>query len=52
MIATDSSFTIDAETVALPTGFLQVRDFYILNGGAKYALKYILRLFSIIHCFL
>jgi len=41
MIATDSSFTIDAETVALPTGFLQVRDFYILNGGSKYALKYI-----------
>ena len=41
MITTDSSFTIDAETVALPSGFLQVRDFYILNGGVKYALKYI-----------
>ena len=41
MITTDSSFTIDSETVALPTGFLQVRDFYILNGGTKYALKYI-----------
>lgn len=41
MIATDSSFTIDAETKAIPTGFLQVRDFYILNGGVKYSLKYI-----------
>ena len=41
MNATDSSFTIDAETKALPTGFLQVRDFYILQGGTKYALKYI-----------
>tara|TARA_R100001086_G_scaffold115668_2_gene59249 strand:+ start:601 stop:1281 length:681 start_codon:yes stop_codon:yes gene_type:complete len=41
MITTDSSFTINAETVALPSGFLQVRDFYILNGGVKYALKYI-----------
>jgi|TARA_Y100000401_G_C8293725_1_gene210164 hypothetical protein len=41
MNATDSSFTINAETVALPTGFLQVRDFYILQGGTKYALKYI-----------
>src|SRR6056300_697743 len=41
MNETDSSFTIDSETVALPTGFLQVRDFYILQGGTKYALKYI-----------
>ena len=41
MIATNSSFTIDAETKALPTGFLQVRDFYILNGGTKYSLQYI-----------
>ena len=41
MIATDSSFTIDAETKALPTGFLQVRDFFIVNGGTKYALNYI-----------
>ena len=41
MNATDSSFTIDAETKALPSGFLQVRDFYILQGGTKYALKYI-----------
>ena len=41
MNATDSSFTIDSETKALPTGFLQIRDFYILQGGTKYALKYI-----------
>ena len=41
MVTTDSSFTVDAETVALPSGFLQVRDFYIVNGGVKYALKYI-----------
>ena len=41
MIATNSSFTIDAETVALPTGFLQIRDMYIVDGGTKYALHYI-----------
>ena len=41
MNATDSSFTINAETVALPTGFLQLRDMYIVEGGTKYALKYI-----------
>ena len=41
MITTDSSFTINSETVALPTGFLQVRDFFIVNGGTKYALNYI-----------
>ena len=41
MIATNSSFTIDAETVALPTGFLQIRDMYIVDGGTKYALNYI-----------
>tara|TARA_R100001460_G_scaffold308_1_gene1440 strand:+ start:78 stop:758 length:681 start_codon:yes stop_codon:yes gene_type:complete len=41
MNATNSSFTINAETVALPTGFLQVRDFYILQGGVKYPLHYI-----------
>ena len=34
MIA-QTSFTIDAETEALPTGFLQVRDFYILSGQYK-----------------
>ena len=31
MISTDSSFSINAETVALPTGFLQVRDFFIVE---------------------
>ena len=38
---TQATITINAETASLPTGFLQVRDFYILNGGNKYALKYI-----------
>ncbi len=28
---TQSSITVDSELVALPTGFLQVRDFYILQ---------------------
>jgi len=41
MNATDASFTINAETVALPTEFLQLRDMYIVEGGTKYALKYI-----------
>ena len=41
MIESNASFTIDSETETLPTGFLQVRDFYILEGGTKYALKYI-----------
>ena len=41
MNATDSSFSINAETVSLPTGFLQLRDMYIVEGGTKYALKYI-----------
>lgn len=39
MIAS-SDVTINAETVALPTGFLQVRDFYILSGSTKYPLRY------------
>ena len=39
MIA-QSSFTIDSETEALPTGFLQVRDIYILNGNTKVPLTY------------
>jgi len=38
---TQSSITVDSELVTLPTGFLQVRDFYILQGGVKYALNYI-----------
>jgi len=40
MVESDSSFSIDAETVALPSGFLQVRDLFILSGGTKYALTY------------
>ena len=38
---TQTTITVDAETESLPSGFLQVRDFYILNGGTKYALNYI-----------
>jgi len=41
MIESNASFTIDSETETLPTGFLQVRDFYILEGGTKYSLEYI-----------
>jgi len=41
MNATDSSFSINAETVALPSGFLQVRDFYIVEGSTKHPLNYI-----------
>lgn len=40
MVESDSSFSINAETVALPSGFLQVRDLFILSGGTKYALRY------------
>jgi len=39
MIA-QATITINAETESLPTGFLQVRDFYILSGSTKYALRY------------
>jgi len=35
-----TSFTIDSETEALPTGFLQVRDIYILSGNTKCPLRY------------
>jgi len=35
MLNSDSSFSIDAETVAVPSGFLQVRDFYIVQGTVK-----------------
>jgi len=38
---TQTAITVDSELVALPTGFLQVRDFYILQGGVKYPLNYI-----------
>ena len=39
MIAS-ADITINAETAALPTGFLQVRDFFILSGNTKYPLRY------------
>ena len=35
-----ATITINAETEDLPTGFLQIRDFYILSGSTKYPLKY------------
>ncbi len=38
---TQSTFTIDSETESLPTGFLQVRDMFILSGGTKNALRYV-----------
>ncbi len=39
MIA-QTTITVNAETENLPTGFLQVRDFYILSGATKYPLRY------------
>ena len=39
-MVTSSDITINNETVALPSGFLQVRDFYILSGSTKYPLRY------------
>ena len=36
-----TTITIDSETESIPTGFLQVRDFYILQGSTKYSLQYI-----------
>ena len=35
-----TTITVNAETANLPTGFLQVRDFYILVGSEKYSLTY------------
>ena len=40
MIESKTEYSITAETVALPTGFLQVRDFYIVSGSSKYSLTY------------
>jgi len=40
MLTSDTSFTIDSELETLPTGFLQVRDFYIVSGSTKYSLTY------------
>ena len=39
-MVTQSTITINSETEALPTGFLQVRDFYILSGSTKCPLRY------------
>ena len=39
-MVTQATITINAETKSLPTGFLQVRDFYILSGSTKYPLRY------------
>ena len=39
-MVTQATITIDSETESLPTGFLQVRDFYILSGTTKYPLRY------------
>ena len=36
-----TTITIDSETESTPTGFLQVRDFYILSNNDKYAMNYI-----------
>jgi len=38
---TSTSITIDSETESIPADFLQIRDFFITEGGTKYALKYI-----------
>ena len=38
---TQTTITIDSETESLPSGFLQVRNFYILSGSTKYPLRYI-----------
>jgi len=36
----DNEFSIATERVAVPTGFLQVRDFFIVSGSAKYSMTY------------
>lgn len=36
-----TTITIDSETESVPTGFLQVRNFYILSGATKYSLRYV-----------
>ena len=40
MLNSKTDYSITAETVAVPTGFLQVRDFYITSGAEKYSLTY------------
>ena len=36
-----ATITIDSETESVPTGFLQVRDFYILSNGQKFPMTFI-----------
>ena len=36
-----TNLTVNAETIALPTGFLQVRDLYIIQSNTKYPLRYV-----------
>ena len=38
---TQVNITVNAETAALPTDFLQIRDFYILSGSTKCPLRYV-----------
>jgi hypothetical protein len=38
---TSTSITIDSETESIPADFLQIRDFFITEGGTKHSLKYI-----------
>ena len=35
------TITIDSETESVPTGFISVRSFYILQSSVKYPLEYI-----------
>lgn len=36
-----ANLTVNSETVALPAGFLQVRDLYIIQSNTKYPLRYV-----------
>lgn len=36
-----TTITINAETESVPTGFLQIRDFYILSNGQKFPMTFI-----------
>lgn len=36
----ETTITIDAETEDLPSGFLQIRDFFIVSGSTKLPLRY------------
>ena len=52
MLNSKTDYSITGETVAVPTGFLQVRDFYITSGAEKYSLTYILFVKCWLHFFL